>query len=69
MTIQLPDNVKNSISIIALDTNSKGKFYKDHLCDFRCLVTHQGHQYDKLGTHTKTLFNKGAEYKQNKCIP
>ena len=60
MTFQLPDNVKNSKSIIAMDSNSKGKFYKYHLYDFRCLATHQGHQCDRLGTHAKTLFNKWA---------
>ena len=36
---------------------SEGKFYKDHLCAFRCLGVHQGHQRDRLETrkHSKGL--------------
>ena len=45
VTIQLPDYLKNSKSIISLDKNSKGKLYNDHLCAFCCLATYQGHQY------------------------
>ena len=67
VTIQLPDYVKNSKSIISLDKNSKGKFYKDHLSAFRCVATYQGHQYDRLEMHTESLFAKWVEYMQNKC--
>ena len=66
-SIQLPDHVKNSRSIIALDKTTGGKLYKDHLCAFRCLATYQGHQYERLEMHTKSLFAKWVEYMQNKC--
>ena len=67
VTIQLPDYVKNSKSIISLDKNSKGKFYKDHLCAFRCLATYQGHHKHRLEMHTETLFAKWVQYMQHKC--
>ena len=67
VNLKLPDHVKNSKSIIALDKTSEGKFYKDHLCAFRCLGVHQGHQRDRLETHVKILFNKWAQYMQHKC--
>ena len=67
VNLKLPDHVKNSKAIIALDKTSEGKFYKDHLCAFRCLATHRGHQRDRLETHTKELFNKWVEYIQHKC--
>ena len=63
----LPDYVKNSRAIIALDKNLKGKFYRDYLCALRCLATHQGYQRNGLETHTKVLFNKWVAYMQNKC--
>ena len=66
VTIQLPDYVKKRKTISFLDKNAKGKFYKDHLCAFRCLATHQGHQYDRLEMHTESLFAKWVEYMQNK---
>ena len=66
-SIQLPDHVKNSRSIIALDKTTGGKLYKDHLCAFRCLATYQGHQYERLEMHTKSLFAKWVEYMQHKC--
>ena len=67
VNLKLPDHVKNSKSIIALDKTSEGKFYKDHLCAFRCLGVHQGHQRDRLETHVKILFNKWVQYMQHKC--
>ena len=65
--VKLPDYLKNSKSIIALDKTSEGKFYKDNLCAFRCLATHQGHQRNRLETHSKSLFNKWVHYMQHKC--
>ena len=65
--VELPDYIKNSKAIIALDKTFKGKYYKDHLCAFRCLATHQGHHRDRLETHSKVLFKKWIEYIQNKC--
>ena len=41
VTVHLPDYVKKSKTISSLNKNSKGKFYKDHLCAFRCIATHQ----------------------------
>ena len=67
VNVKLPDHVKNSKSIIALDKTSEGKFYKDHLCAFRCLATHQGHQRDRLETHTKALLGQWVQYMQEKC--
>ena len=67
VTIQLPDHVKNSKSIISLDKTSEGKLYKDNLCAFRCLATHKGHHKHRLESHSKVLFNKWVEYMQNKC--
>ena len=66
-SIQLPDHVKNSRSIIALDKTTGGKLYKDHVCAFRCLATYQGHHYERLEMHTKSLFAKWVEYMQHKC--
>lgn len=65
--VDLPDYVKNSRSIIALDKNLKGKYYKDHLCAFRCLASHQGYQRNGLETHTKVLFTKWVQYMHHKC--
>ena len=67
VNLKLPDHVKNSKFIIALDKTLEGKFYKDHLCAFRCLGVHQGHQRDRLETHVKILFNKWVQYMQHKC--
>ena len=67
VTIQLSDFVKNSRTISSLNKNSNGNFYKDHLCAFRCLATHQGHQYNRLEMHTESLFANWVEYMQNKC--
>ena len=67
VNIKLPDYVKSSKSIIALDRSREGKFYRDHLCAFRCLATHQGHQQHGLESHTKILFSKWGQYMLNKC--
>ena len=65
--VKLPEHVKNSRSIICLDKSRKGKLYKDKLCAFRCLATHQGHQRDRLETHTKALLDQWVQYMLNKC--
>ena len=67
VNIKLPDYVKSNKSIIALDRSREGKFYRDHLCAFRCLATHQGHQHHGLESHTKILFSKWVQYMLDKC--
>ena len=47
-----------SKSIIALDENSESKYYRDHLCAFRCLAVHQGHH--KVRLESEVLF-EGTE--------
>ena len=55
---QLPDYIKQSKSIIALNKRPNGVAYKDHLCIFRCLAVHRGHLRDHLETYAKTLFGR-----------
>lgn len=58
----LPDYIKQSKSIIALNKRMDGVAYKDHLSIFRFIAVHRGHRRDHLETYTKTLFGRWVQF-------
>ena len=64
--LELPDYIKVSKSIVALDKRRyDAKPYDDNLCAFRCLATHRnGHE--RLETHTDHYFKQWIEYVNSK---
>ena len=52
----VPYYIKSKRCIIAFDKNTKGEFYTDNLCLFRCLAVHQGHSVKQADTIAKRLF-------------
>lgn len=55
---ELPEYIKQSKSIVALEKSKDGRPYRDHLCAFRCLAVHRGNLTDRLEIHTKTMFQR-----------
>ena len=64
--VHIPDYIKKSKSIIALDKSQKGKVYRDHLCAFRCLAVQQGHLENHRETQTKIMFFRWIDYLNGK---
>ena len=62
---ELPDYIKSSRSIVALDKRLDGKPYKDNLCGFRCLATHH-HGRERIDAHTKAYFKQWVDYINSK---
>lgn len=65
---QLPEFITACRSIVALNKSRKGIVYKDHLCAFRCLATHRGHQQMDLEAQTKHLYGEWIQFSPEKQI-
>ena len=59
---QLPDYLMKKDSLYALVKNQQnGKPYKDHLCAFRCLALHRGHEIRCIEGPAKQLYQEWSE--------
>ncbi|CAC5392374.1 unnamed protein product [Mytilus coruscus] len=65
---QLPEYITASKSIIALNKSRKGIAYKYHLCAFRCLAVHRGHQRIDLEAHTTHLYGEWIQFAPDKHL-
>jgi len=56
---RLPDYVRNNSALHSLDVDRHtGKPYHDHLCAFRCLALHKGHDVKSLEHATREFFGR-----------